>query len=330
MRCKNCGNEIQEGAAVCGRCGAPVNANDNAESNITGTPMNKKLKVIIIVSAIAAAFAAIVLIILLLINMLGNKPETDTAAIAPTASPTVAADADKAEETAKQEDPTEKAAVSPTVQPTEASFSISGGELESEIEKIREYYYSPTSDDEKIVLDNGTDGWGYSRDYRFHNGKLIFAFIFDGTEEHRLYFKDDHMIRYIDENGVTYDFPDTAAYQSWADRALKEAYEKYGSNTSPAEDKGNSAWLGIWENEHGESFEITSVSASGLEAVHNHLNEKGDRWLNTPMSMKYTDSSYLTVIEDIDAYTWKYSFTLCDGYLLVKSRYPDMKYYKVS
>ena len=46
------------------------------------------------------------------------------------------------------------------------------------------------------------------------------------------------------------------------------------------------------------------------------------------MDMVYTDSSHLTVTEDPDSYIWKYTFTLCDGYLLVESRYPDKKFYK--
>ncbi|MBR2716527.1 MAG: hypothetical protein IKD79_02170, partial [Oscillospiraceae bacterium] len=82
--------------------------------------------------------------------------------------------------------------------PGSGAFSITPEELERELEIIRSAFYDPTGDDERITLVKGTDGWDYSRDYTFHNGRLVFAFIFDGTEEHRLYFKDDHMIRYID------------------------------------------------------------------------------------------------------------------------------------
>lgn len=72
--------------------------------------------------------------------------------------------------------------------------------------------------------------WNYSRDYRFHDSQLVFAFVFDGTEEHRLYFKDDHMIRYIDERHTTYDYPDSAQFSYWENKVLREAYTLIESN----------------------------------------------------------------------------------------------------
>ena len=107
---------------------------------------------------------------------------------------------------------------------TVAPFSITPEELEQEIEFIRSCYYEPSDLDRKITVDNGTDGWNYSREYTFHDGKLVFAFIYDGTEEHRLYFKDDNMIRYIDEYHTTYDFGALGLFDDWANRALQEAY----------------------------------------------------------------------------------------------------------
>ena len=84
-------------------------------------------------------------------------------------------------------------------------------------------YYTKNGETTKIVCPNGTSGWGYSREYFFKNGKLYFAFIFDGTIEHRLYFADDTLIRYIDENSVTYDYGDIQC--PFEQKALTEAYQ---------------------------------------------------------------------------------------------------------
>lgn len=84
-------------------------------------------------------------------------------------------------------------------------------------------YYTKNGETTKIVCPNGTSGWGYSREYFFKNGKLYFAFIFDGTIEHRLYFTDDTLIRYIDENSVTYDYGDIQC--PFEQKALTEAYQ---------------------------------------------------------------------------------------------------------
>ena len=84
-------------------------------------------------------------------------------------------------------------------------------------------YYSQNGDTTKIVCKNGTSGWGYSREYFYKNGKLYFAFIFDGTIEHRLYFADDTLIRYIDNKSVTYDYGNIQC--PFESKALSEAYQ---------------------------------------------------------------------------------------------------------
>ena len=65
-------------------------------------------------------------------------------------------------------------------------------------------------------------GWNYSREYFFKNDKLYFALIYDGTEEHRLYFSDDILIRYIDNNKNTYDYGNISC--PFETQAKNEAY----------------------------------------------------------------------------------------------------------
>lgn len=100
-------------------------------------------------------------------------------------------------------------------------------DVEAEVKQIRTWYYSPTESDEKFVISKGTDDWNYSREYYFHDGLLYFVFIFNGSEEHRLYFKDNVMIRYIDENKNVYDYGNTSDFYDWEDRALSEAKQFY-------------------------------------------------------------------------------------------------------
>lgn len=100
-------------------------------------------------------------------------------------------------------------------------------DVEAEVEQIRSWYYSPTDSEEKFVLSKGTDGWNYSREYYFHKGVLYFAFVFNETEEHRLYFKDGVMIRYIDENKNVYDYGNTGGFYDWESKVLSESKQFY-------------------------------------------------------------------------------------------------------
>lgn len=100
-------------------------------------------------------------------------------------------------------------------------------DVEAEVEQIRSWYYSPTDSEEKFVLSKGTDGWNYSREYYFHEGVLYFVFAFNGTEEHRLYFKDGVMIRYIDENKNIYDYGNTSDFYDWESKVLSESKQFY-------------------------------------------------------------------------------------------------------
>ena len=82
---------------------------------------------------------------------------------------------------------------------------------------------------ELIRLDvaKGFDDWNYTRRYYFRNDSLYFAFVFNGSEEHRFYFKEDQLIRYIDDNKNAYDYGDTDRFAEWSAPVLNEAYQLY-------------------------------------------------------------------------------------------------------
>ena len=69
------------------------------------------------------------------------------------------------------------------------------------------YYYKDNSIT-KIVCYGNSDT-NYSREYFYKDNKLYFAFIFNGNKENRLYYCDNTLIRYIDENKNTFDYDGT-------------------------------------------------------------------------------------------------------------------------
>lgn len=123
---------------------------------------------------------------------------------------------------------------------------LSGEEIEQEVtEYIRPLYDKIMSEKETYeeVTKNGityfydgkecvikeyakTGDISLTRRYYFdtNSGEMVFAFMFDGTEEYRLYFKDDILIRYIDNTKVVQNNPDSVEARRLARMALEEAY----------------------------------------------------------------------------------------------------------
>lgn len=124
--------------------------------------------------------------------------------------------------------------------------SAKGYDVEAEVKQIRAWYYATQEDPGtfthnsevlRYTKNNATtkfsvpasyNGWAYDRWYFYHDDKLYFAFVFKGEEEYRLYFKDDALIRYIDNNGVTYDYGNISC--PIEEKARTEAYELLNSN----------------------------------------------------------------------------------------------------
>lgn len=124
---------------------------------------------------------------------------------------------------------------------TQAPASPKNYDVKAEVQQIREWYsatqanpgtkesysgvdvYRKDGETTKIVVKKGTDGWNYQREYYYNNGVLYFAFIFSGSEEHRLYFCDNTLIRYIDNHKKTTDYPNyiDCPFES---KAVNEAY----------------------------------------------------------------------------------------------------------
>lgn len=78
----------------------------------------------------------------------------------------------------------------------------------------------------KKELPQGAENYNMSRQYYYDadNSEMVFAFVFKGTQEHRLYFKDGKLIRYIDATGNIINNPTTTESLKMADYAINEAY----------------------------------------------------------------------------------------------------------
>lgn len=105
-------------------------------------------------------------------------------------------------------------------------INFTSEDVEPEVEKIRELYYITQEEQDsliqkdangityytydeqiiKIEIKGGYDNWTYSRFYYYFNNQLYFAFVFNGTEEHRFYYKNEELIRYIDSSKIVYDY----------------------------------------------------------------------------------------------------------------------------
>ena len=120
-------------------------------------------------------------------------------------------------------------------------------DVEKEVEHIRDLYYGTQecidsfSQEEidgityffdgnelvKMIVPSDIGNSKYTKNYYFEEGKLYFAFIFEGLEEHRFYFKEDCLIRYIDSSKTMFDYgtADMDNFNEMTNEILAEAYD---------------------------------------------------------------------------------------------------------
>ncbi len=139
-----------------------------------------------------------------------------------------------------------------TPQPIQEENETDGSEItyidvETEVAQIREWYYDTQERQDSLMCCEYTQGtyyfeygyaikgvipadyddWGYTREYYYHGHELYFAFLFAGSEEYRLYFKDGKVIRYIDANGTVYDYGDIREGEQLGERVRLESDALY-------------------------------------------------------------------------------------------------------
>ena len=70
---------------------------------------------------------------------------------------------------------------------------------------------------------SGENGWNYGREYLFHDGELVFAYVHAGTDQSRLYFQNGKLIFVIDADRNELTGSDLDSYLSMADQAKSDA-----------------------------------------------------------------------------------------------------------
>ena len=136
----------------------------------------------------------------------------------------------------------------PEVAINSAYLDDTGYDLEGEIEQIQTWYYDTQGKIEqlkcvsqdayvdffydgvdlvKIAVKGGYDGWNMAREYYFHDGQLYFMFAYDDMGEHRIYIKENIMIRYIDWEGIYYDIGYGMPEEAWevSEKGFEEVME---------------------------------------------------------------------------------------------------------
>ena len=96
-------------------------------------------------------------------------------------------------------------------------------DVQAAVEEIRSWYYSPDANSVRREANSGDNGWNYAREYLFHDGELVFAYLTDSSAQIRLYFRDGKLIFAIDTDRSEYTGSDLSRFQALADQALSDA-----------------------------------------------------------------------------------------------------------
>lgn len=217
--CCQCGNILKKNALFCNKCGHKLLESqtesergnkcphcnlilkDEVMKSIDATPKKKKdnglvFLIVLLVVALTASVSVIGYVYLQ-----NNSVDTETPSI-----------------DVSTDDKTEAFG--------EAGYIDDNFDVEEEVLKIRELYNATQSNLSNLTKKDSVSGkvkyyddssklvrmdipsnsiTSYTKYYYFENGELYFAFVFDGTKENRLYFKDNRLFRWIDEDGEIHD-----------------------------------------------------------------------------------------------------------------------------
>ena len=126
-------------------------------------------------------------------------------------------------------------------------------------------YWHISSKVRLIVVTNGFRDKECSRTYYFdENEKLTFALMKDDIGEHRLYFCNDILIRYIDEDGQNYNIDEDLSEHEckWTELALEESYKIFNGVKKPSEQEDFSVTASYDPN-------TTQTSLTGIDIMVN-------------------------------------------------------------
>ena len=260
MFCTKCGKEIPDNVKFCTYCGNRL-AEDSAAEIPTADSKKKTSKGLLMGGGIAAVCLLFVGLGFAYIHFADKEDDTAvqtsrTAAEDEKKEDTAPADTEEtenAETVIEGQTGTENEEESIADRVEELDRDSAAAEpvmidfdIEEEVLAIREKYYTvqdnmgnyselKPKDNVRVYLDangnavfikvtKGYNGIDYERWYLIEQGKLLFSFVFSGTDEHRLYFKQGILFRYID-NKVQYDNVSGVRDCKWEQTCMEESMD---------------------------------------------------------------------------------------------------------
>lgn len=218
-RCPHCNSPLKDGALFCGECGKSLE--DEVEKSTPSVPKKKKDKGLV--------FLIVLLVVVLIASasVIGYIYFQNNSVNIETPNIEMSTDDNKEEGTDIEENGDVTSAETDAKEDLEEPEYIDDNfNVEDEVLRIRGLYNTTQSNLSSLTKDSSESGkvkyydsdsklvrmdiaansiTSYTKYYYFENGELYFAFIFDGTKENRLYFKDNRLFRWIDESGKTHD-----------------------------------------------------------------------------------------------------------------------------
>jgi len=242
--CGNCGIELHSNAEFCGNCGFPTKSDNSIVGKIhsnNDTPLKKKRSASIIIVAL------LLIIALIATNLIGyviyerykNDEEEQlfegnyvgqNTLSEENLNSVIQSKGNKHEENEAKDKVgsivrTDVKDVENKVLTIRSWYNNTQSKLETlstvEVAEGRKEYYDNAK---RVRVDLQADDKNtYTRFYYFKDDKLYFVFAFDGTKENRLYFDNEVLFRWIDENGKIHDndFANNK-FISWENKILNE------------------------------------------------------------------------------------------------------------
>lgn len=218
-RCPYCNSPLKDDALFCRKCGKSLE--EKIEKSIPSVPKKKKDKGLV--------FLIVLLVVVLIasVSVIGYVCFQNNSIDIETPSFESSADENKEEGLDIEENDdvsSEETGVTEGLE--EPEYIYDNFNVEDEVLRIRELYNATQSNLSSLTKDSGDDEevkyydtnsklvrldipansiTPYTKYCYFENGELYFAFVFDGTKENRLYFKDKRLFRWIDESGKIHD-----------------------------------------------------------------------------------------------------------------------------
>ena len=106
-----------------------------------------------------------------------------------------------------------------------------------------------------------------------------------------------------------------------------------GSSQSAENSSAPDGWLGTWITDGGTTVEVTQVTDAAVYLIYQGIYADDSGTYKTPYVLPYLNQEKTIAAEPqeiLDKANWRYEFELRGDTMIMRSRYPDRTYYRVS